>query len=565
MSKIINSDFKFWCPIEKAQEIDPSDGSEVWQLGGIASTIDKDSDGEFLDPKGFDIQPLMQSGLVNWHHQTKGQPAAIIGEPIEAELRPEGLWIKSNLYTNSKMAREVWELAETLEKNSKTRRLGYSIEGKVVKRKSNNKNHPDYKVIEKAIITGLAITHQPKNPKTFADIIKGQIEDDFEGKGRLSDGHTIESIAKLHGVNVKQIKEQLSMGTKIEFEHTDDSEEAKLIALDHLVELPDYYDRLEEMEEEGESEVKKDINTVNASALKKESVNKKIKKQTFSKSELIDRIFKDNPGVGINTAEKIRIIFNKIANMEGRKLVTEDDISKAYEALGIELSEDTILKAEEGDRSKKVKDEEEELDEKEAVENEDDEEDEEVEKGDDDDDFDDEIEEELEKAESDNRFDRFEKALATSHIHQTSYIKALGVLIKDASDKTSSVLERNAELLDIVKAQDEAILNLSSKLEEYGSSAPAPKSLRNARPVERSFGNDAEADITKGGERANSRNEVSMSRQQNVVAEILDQAAFNKGYDEEFSKACTHFEATKGLPANIIARIKNEMGINITK
>lgn len=564
MSKIINSNFKFWCPIEKAQEIDPSDGSEVWQLGGIASTMDEDSDGEFLDPKGFDTQPLMQSGLVNWHHQAKGQPSSIIGEPVEVELRPEGLYIKSNLYTNSKMAREVWELAETLEKNSKTRRLGYSIEGKVVKRKSNNKNHPDYKIIQKAVITGVAVTHQPKNPKTFADIIKGKIDDDFEEKGRLSDGHTIESIAELHGVSVTQIKEQLSMGAKIEFEHTDDNEEAKLIALDHLVELPDYYDRLEEMEEEGESEVKKDINTVNAAALKKESVNKKIKKQTFSKSELIDRIFEDNPGISINKAEKIRIIFNKIANMEGRKLVTEDDISKAYEALGIELSEDTILKADDKDeKGKKYKKEEaEDIDVDENGDGEEEVDEEEVEKSEDEEDDD---EEEVEKAESDYRFDRFEKALATSHIHQTSYIKALGVLIKDASDKTSSVLDKNAELLDIVKAQDEAILNLTGKLEEYGSGTPAPKSLRNSRPVERVFGNDAEADITKGGGNARSRNEVSMSRQQNVVAEILDQAAFNKGYDEEFSKACTHFEATKGLPANIIARIKNEMGINITK
>ena len=67
----------------------------------------------------------------------------------------------------------------TLEKDSKTRRLGYSIEGKVLKRKSNDKNSPDYKHIEKAVITGVAITHMPKNPKTFANIIKGEIDDDF--------------------------------------------------------------------------------------------------------------------------------------------------------------------------------------------------------------------------------------------------------------------------------------------------------------------------------------------------------------------------------------------------
>ena len=172
--------FTFWCPLEKAQDLDPTTGEPVMKLGGIASTSDEDSDGEFLDPKGFDIKPLIESGMVNWHHQAKGQPATIIGEPTKAEIRPEGLYIETELYPSSKIACDVWELAETLEKDSKTRRLGYSIEGKVVKRKSNDKKSPDYKKIVKAIITGVAITHQPKNPKTFANIIKGEIDDDFE-------------------------------------------------------------------------------------------------------------------------------------------------------------------------------------------------------------------------------------------------------------------------------------------------------------------------------------------------------------------------------------------------
>ena len=44
--------------------------------------------------------------------------------------------------------------------------------------------------------------------------------------------------------------EQLRMGIEVEFEHTDDSEIAKKIALDHLAEIPDYYTRLKKMEEE---------------------------------------------------------------------------------------------------------------------------------------------------------------------------------------------------------------------------------------------------------------------------------------------------------------------------
>ena len=54
--------------------------------------------------------------------------------------------------------------------------------------------------------------------------------------------------------------EQLAMGLKIEMEHTDDPKLALEIAMDHLVEIADYYTRLEKMEaeagvgEEGESE-----------------------------------------------------------------------------------------------------------------------------------------------------------------------------------------------------------------------------------------------------------------------------------------------------------------------
>jgi len=46
---------------------------------------------------------------------------------------------------------------------------------------------------------------------------------------------------------------QLAMGIDIEFEHTDDAELAKQIALDHLAEIPDYYSRLKKMEDEAEA------------------------------------------------------------------------------------------------------------------------------------------------------------------------------------------------------------------------------------------------------------------------------------------------------------------------
>lgn len=489
MARNLEDKFIFWCPLEKAQDLDPTTGEPIMKLGGIASTSDEDSDGEFLDPKGFDIKPLLESGMVNWHHQAKGQPATIIGEPTKAEIRPKGLYIETVLYPSSKIACDVWELAETLEKDSKTRRLGYSIEGRVVKRKSNNKNSPDYKKIEKAIITGVAITHQPKNPKTFANIIKGEIDDDFE------------------------------------------------------------------------EEEEKSLDTESGKALKKESVDKKIKNQTFSKAEVIERIFKDIPGISIEKAEKINSLILKIASMKGKKKVTEEDISKAYEALGLDVEPSDIQKGEgtddEGQEEKPIQKAKSKTNKAEDSEEETEEEDTEEEE--------EEAEEKVNKGGGGNRFDRIEKAIATSHQINSKYLKALGVMIKDASQKLEAAAERENELLDIVKAQDETISVLSEKLEAFGSEVPAPKSLSAARPVERQFAKAEDNDITKGGQGRAKTNQVSMSKQPHVVAEILDQATFAKGYDEEFSKACTAFEASHVLPTNIIARIKNECGIEIVK
>ena len=73
------------------------------------------------------------------------------------------------LYSDSQLAKDVYGLAELLQKNSKKRRLGFSIEGKVLER-----DPLDESKITKARLTGLAITHIPKNPATICEIMKGE-------------------------------------------------------------------------------------------------------------------------------------------------------------------------------------------------------------------------------------------------------------------------------------------------------------------------------------------------------------------------------------------------------
>jgi hypothetical protein len=59
---------------------------------------------------------------------------------------------------------------------------------------------------------------------------------------------SFDEIRKKHNVSYGRLKTQLSKGIKIELEHVDDLAVAREIALDHLNEFPDYYDRLEKVE-----------------------------------------------------------------------------------------------------------------------------------------------------------------------------------------------------------------------------------------------------------------------------------------------------------------------------
>lgn len=521
MSKQNINNFNFWCPLEISKAIDENTGEEIMLLGGIASTSDEDSDGEFLDPKGFDIKPLIESGMVNWHHQAKTCPATIVGEPTKAEIRKDGLYIETKLYPSSPIARDIWELAKTLDRDSSTRRLGYSIEGKVLQRKSEDKTSPDFKKITKAVITGVAITHQPKNPKTFANIIKGEI-DDFDEEDAETEP-TKEEKEYYEGVNMKE----------------------------------------------------KSMDTDSARPLIKEEVDPKIKNQTFGKAEVFERIFQDIPSISIEKAKKVFNLIKNISNMAKRNTVTEDDIQKAYEALGLDMPIEDIRKGGDPDEDDATDDEE--VD----VEEEDVEEDEDVKKGDDEDDMDDDESEQnetededdtedddtvAEKAQIFGRLTRIEKAIATSHLQNTKYIKALGTVSVEQSrnlEKAIATLnlanDKIAKLEEINKAQVDEITELRQTIEAYGNSTPGPKSLRNTAAVQRNFSKGDEDELNSG---RLSQNQVSILNKA-AVSEILDQATFHKGFDQEFSNACQAYEATGSITPIIKSRIKNEFGIEI--
>ena len=69
----------------------------------------------------------------------------------------------------------------------------------------------------------------------------------YETANILKPTLTIEEIADKHYVHIGYIENQLDKGKEHEMEHTDNEEVAEKIALHHLAETPDYYEKLEEM------------------------------------------------------------------------------------------------------------------------------------------------------------------------------------------------------------------------------------------------------------------------------------------------------------------------------
>lgn len=314
--------FRFYAPAEIVKAKSPN-GDTIMRLGGIASTTKEDSDGETLIPSGFDLTILKSEGFINWSHMKT--PDAVIGEPYKAEIRKDGFYLEADLYNESAIAKSAYKLAQVLSKNSKNRKLGWSIEGTATERDPLND-----KIVKKAKITGVALCLMPKNPGTFADIIKGEFDylNDDELKKSEESTFELETINK--ALNSELIK-------------------AKILLADNLLkaEIGE-----EDDEEKKDGKTKKALSTGSSSgkAVARAHVDGDLKDQKMVKSLIMEKVFDMFPDIELNKAKNICKIILKVSDMNQKiKVPTEDEISKAMEVLGItkeeEYTEDSLVKA----------------------------------------------------------------------------------------------------------------------------------------------------------------------------------------------------------------------------
>lgn len=156
--------FQFWVPIQlqKAKSASKKDDGKRW-IEGIASTVDLDLQNEIVQQNGIDFSYFLKHGYFNNDHKPGFENK--VGQPTECRVTSKGLYVKGFLFKDHKVADAIWELVNSLEASQSDRKVGFSIQGKVLRRAG--------KTIVKCWIQDIAITASPINTNTWLDVVKG--------------------------------------------------------------------------------------------------------------------------------------------------------------------------------------------------------------------------------------------------------------------------------------------------------------------------------------------------------------------------------------------------------
>lgn len=170
--------FKFVMP---AEIVKGTDGE--WKVSGLASSPSIDRQGEIIMPDGIDATPIANGkGFFNFDHDNS--PEATIGLLDGYKKSDRGMFVHGRLFKNHSKAKAVYEIMTSLGK-SDVGRVGMSVEGKVLERDPLNP-----KIIKKCVVKNVALTLNPVNTDTYADIMKSfsesEVEFDASGKKEVT-------------------------------------------------------------------------------------------------------------------------------------------------------------------------------------------------------------------------------------------------------------------------------------------------------------------------------------------------------------------------------------------
>lgn len=148
-------------------------------IEGIASTEDKDQQGEIVVQDKMDCSYLLEKGYLNWNHSHA--PEDQIGKPLEVIKLPGGpntpnglpaTFFRALLFENMPRAEAVWTLSKALEDSKgygEDRSLGFSVEGGVRMRQGH--------ILMETIVRHMAATHEPVNAQAVARCVMAKSQD----------------------------------------------------------------------------------------------------------------------------------------------------------------------------------------------------------------------------------------------------------------------------------------------------------------------------------------------------------------------------------------------------
>jgi hypothetical protein len=188
MSKFI---FDTTCTLSKAENKD------YYEIEGLASTNDKDLEGEIIE-QNFDLSAIKEGkGYLNCDHghNYENKDHARIGVIDDAKITPKGLWIKGKVWKNHPEAGIYHN-----EMKYKPELVKFSVEGFTVSRDPNDK-----KRVKRAFVTGVALTRNPVNPNTFTKLLKS-----LSGKTEELPFEPKTSVIKSHNIHYEKNGDQVS-------------------------------------------------------------------------------------------------------------------------------------------------------------------------------------------------------------------------------------------------------------------------------------------------------------------------------------------------------------------
>lgn len=210
--------FRFMLPMDIVKS-ETADTDTEMRIGGYASTSDEDRQGDEIIQKGIDYSDFVNFGFFNYDHNSD----KVIGYPDKSKCKidSKGFYVEGTLLKGVELAERVWETAVALQKANAPRRLGFSVEGKVLKRDDLGK-------IVKAKIYHVAITSTPVNAHaTFEALCKSFTNDpkELEKAEALEAGHGDSNGSPL-------VRESLDSAFKtLSYAVGDDEESKKCMAI----------------------------------------------------------------------------------------------------------------------------------------------------------------------------------------------------------------------------------------------------------------------------------------------------------------------------------------------